>query len=264
MLIAVGIWNQQHVEMARTVADKVALITGGAEGIGFSIAENLLKKGAKTVVLLDINEKLGSQAADALNAKYGDNKASFIKCDVTQDLESVSKHIIDKYKTVDILVNNAGILNETALKKTIDINVTAVLEWSIKFWEHMRKDEGGIGGTILNVASIYGFLVDPHAPIYKASKYAVMGFTKTLGHEDNYNKSGVRVVAICPGFTETNLFEKAPAIEDRQDQKDFDEFMKQQPWQTTEAVGKAAVEVFEISQSGTAWKIEGEKPIAQV
>ncbi|CAD0199597.1 unnamed protein product [Chrysodeixis includens] len=248
--------------MAADLTDKVVVITGGAEGIGFEIADKYLQKGAKITILLDINEKLGEEAVKKLTTKHGKNKALFIKCDVTADEEKVSKKIFDNYK-VDVLVNNAGILNERLLKKTIDINVTAVIEWGLDFWQHMRKDKGGNGGTIINLASIYGYRVDQFLPIYQASKFAVMGFTKSLGHVANFKRSGVRVVAICPGFTETKLTDQPPT-RDMGQTEEFGQFLKAQDWQKVEAVGNAAVEVFQRAGSGSAWLIEGGKPIVEV
>ncbi|XP_026729165.1 15-hydroxyprostaglandin dehydrogenase [NAD(+)]-like [Trichoplusia ni] len=248
--------------MAADLRNKVVVITGGAEGIGFEIADKYLQKGASITILLDINERLGEDAVKKLTTTYGKNKALFIKCDVTSDADKVSKKIFDNYK-VDVLVNNAGILNENLLKKTIDINVTAVVEWGLTFWHHMRKDKGGNGGTIINLASIYGYRVDQFLPIYQASKFAVMGFTKSLGHVANYTRSGVRVVAICPGFTETKLTDQPP-IRDMGQNDEFEKFLKSQEWQKVEAVGNAAVDIFQRAGSGSAWLIEGAKPIVEV
>lgn len=250
--------------MAKDIRNKTIVITGGAIGIGFEIASRYLEKGAKSVILLDINEKEGNEAVKALTSKYGANKTHFLKCDVTADLESVSKNIFEKFKTVDVLVNNAGVLDDTSAKKTISINVTALIEFSMKFWEHMRKEKGGSGGTIINLASIYGFRVDQYLPTYQASKFAVIGFTKSLGHKYNFERTGVRVVAICPGFTETKLTSNPKTWPDQQWQTDLFVFLKGQSWQKVEDVGKAAVEVFECADSGTAWLIEGGKPVVQV
>ncbi|MEE5462566.1 SDR family NAD(P)-dependent oxidoreductase, partial [Streptococcus pneumoniae] len=165
---------------------------------------------------------------------------------------------------VDLLLNNAGILNEYKLRKTIEINVTALIEWSMRFFEQMRKDKGGKGGTMINLASIYGFRVDPYLPIYQASKFAVMGFTRSFGHAYRYNKYGVRSVAVCPGFTETMLTTDVKTIDDQTVQKDFDHYVKNVEWQKVEDVSNAIVEVFEKAESGTAWLIEGAKPITEV
>lgn len=249
--------------MARSLKDKVVVITGGAVGIGHSIAVNYLKKGVKVAILLDIDEKRGVDSAEDLSAKYGNGRAVFIKCDVTKDLEVIYKQIIDTYKNVDVLVNNAGILNELQAKRTIDINVAALIEWSLKFWEHMRKDKNGNGGTIINLASRYGYRIDQYLPIYQASKFAVFGFTKSLGHSYNFNRSGVRVIVLCPGFSRTSLVNTINLFNSEM-HKDFEVFLSKQPWQEVESVGEAAVEVFEKADSGTAWLIEGAKPVVEV
>ncbi|CAH0397751.1 unnamed protein product [Chilo suppressalis] len=250
--------------MERNPANKVVVITGGAQGIGYSIADKFLGKGARVVILVDIDEKQGPASVETLNSKYGVNKAEFYKCDVTSDLEVVANKIFSKYSNVDVLVNNAGILNEYKLKQTVAINVTALMEWSFRFFEQMRKDKGGKGGTMINLASIYGFRVDPFLPIYQASKFAVMGFTKSFGHSYRYQKYGVRSVAVCPGFTETMLTTNVKMNDDPSVQEGFDDMLKTTPWQQVEAVSNAVVEVFEKVDSGTAWLIEGSKPITQV
>lgn len=250
--------------MKRDLKNKTIVITGGAVGIGYAIAESFLQRNPRVVIILNTNEERGREATKNLAAKYGKNKVIYYKCDVRTDLEVVFNKIIEEFTTVDVLVNNAGILNDTYLKKTIDINVIASMEWSFKFWEHMRMDKAGKGGTIINVNSIYGYRADPYVPVYHASKFAIMGFTKSLGHEYNFSKYGVRVVAICPGFTETKLVENmitwTPEIV-----KEFNnDYLKKQLWQKPEAVGKVAVEVFENADSGTAWLSEGGQPATLV
>lgn len=249
--------------MTNNIDNKVVVITGGAIGIGYEIADNFLNKGAKLAVILDINETQGADAVKTLTVKHGPGKAFFMKCNVVTDLEEVSTKVFATFKYVDVLVNNAGILDDTSARKTIDINVTAVVEWSLKFWEHMRKDKGGKGGTIINLASIYGFRIDQFLPVYQASKFAVMGFTRSLGHKYNFERTGVKVIAICPGFTETKLTSHPKTHHDEQLQIDFFVFLKVQPWQKVDSVGNASVEIFE-KESGTAWLIEGGNPIKEV
>ncbi|XP_073945702.1 alcohol dehydrogenase 2-like [Choristoneura fumiferana] len=250
--------------MAKDLKNKVVVITGGAVGIGYEIGDKFLQKGAKLIIILDLSEKHGTEAVKKLNAKHGEHRSVFIKCDVTKDLEAVSKKIIDTHKHVDVLINNAGILDELSPRKTIEINVTALIEWSLKFWDHMRRDKGGNGGTIMNLASIYGYRVEPYVPVYQASKFAVMGFTRSLGYPYNYNRTGVRVVAINPGFTETALTHALKTMDDKELQDDFVKFLKEQIWQKVDAVANAAVQIFEQTESGTAWLIEGSRPIVEV
>ncbi|KAM3955178.1 15-hydroxyprostaglandin dehydrogenase [NAD(+)]-like [Aphomia sociella] len=248
--------------MARDLNNKLAVITGGAQGLGYAIAEAFLRKGARIVILLDMDENTGAAAADALNSEHGENKAVYIKCDITTDLDAVSKTIFDKYKTVDVLVNNAGVVCEDDPKKCMAVNAVAIIEWTKKFWEHMRKDKGGIGGTIVNMSSIYGFRIDPFIAVYKASKFAVLGFTRTFGHQYHYNKYSVRIVAICPGYTYTGL--GGVTSQSEEEDRDFKEFISGEAWQYPDAVGQAAVEIFQGADSGTVWLIEGNQPIKKI
>ncbi|KAL4707495.1 hypothetical protein ACJJTC_000247 [Scirpophaga incertulas] len=243
--------------------NKTVVITGGVQSIGFAVTEKYLQKGARSVILADIDDKRGPVVVKDLNTKYGNGKAEFYKCYVTSDLDAVASKIFKNHDHVDVLINNAGILNEYKLRKTVDINITALMEWLMKFFEHVRKDKGGKGGTMINLASIYGFRIDPFLPIYQASKYA-MGFTKRFSHPYRYKKY-VRVVAICPGFTETMLTTDVKMSDNTKIQNDFEAFLKERTeWQVVADVAKAAVDVFEKADSGTAWLIEGAKPIVSV
>lgn len=239
--------------MERILKNKTVVITGGAMGIGYHIADKYLEEGAKTVIILDVNEREGMKSTGGLNAKYGDGKAAFIKCDVTKDLEEVSQKVFNEYKQVDVLVNNAGITSEKSIRKIMEINVIALVEWSMKFFEHMRKDRDGAGGTIINMGSGYSYHVDPYLAFYKATKHAVMGFTRTFGHQDNYQRFGVRAIILCPGLTNTTLGTSIDVWDEHRDI--FPEFVKSQAVQEPEVVGEAAVKIFEDGESGSAWKV---------
>lgn len=249
--------------MSWDLTNKVVVITGGAEGIGYAIADKYLHKCVKRIIILDVNEELGSEAAGKLCAKYGKNKAVFIKCDVTTDIETISKTIFHS-NNIDVLINSAAIVDETRPEKTIGTNVTGLIECSIKFWEHMRKDKGGNGGTIINLGSVSSFRIDPMAPVYQASKFAVMGFTKSLGHITNFAKSDVRVVAICPGLTETRLPMQYLKSQHIQNIDELMSFMKSLPKQTADDVGNAAVEIYQIAKTGSVWLIEAAKPVTEI
>lgn len=242
--------------MQQEIKNKIAVITGAARGIGYAIAEQLLKEGAKKVVLLDIDDDQGAEAAKILNNKYGDTKVDFINADVTTDLEKTYNVIIDGYKTVDILVNCAGIADESNIQRLFDINVIALIEWSTKFFGHMRKDKGGNGGTILNISSQAAYIENNLAAVYSASKAAVLVFSKTIGHVKNYEVSGVSVIALCPGLTRTVLGNNIKTHETLTlVELNLDGF----PWQDIDIVGVAAVEAITKGVTGSAWSVVNSK-----
>ncbi|CAH3909558.1 alcohol dehydrogenase 1-like [Pieris brassicae] len=248
--------------MSREIKNKVILITGGASGIGYSAADTFLQNKALLVIILDIDEIQGNKAVKELKFKYGQNKAVFLKCDVTKDVEVVWAKVIATYN-IDILVNSAGIADEKVPKRLIDINLTALIQFSLKFMDQYRKDKSGDGGTIINVSSIYGTFTDPYLPVYQATKFGVMAFTKSLGNQGNFQRTGVRVLAICPGFTNTKLTEVLKTW-DVNLNEEYAEYINNFTWQTVEKVSDAIIEVFEKAESGSGWVIDGGKPIREV
>lgn len=252
----------QVLDMEKILKNKVIVITGGAQGLGLNIAENFLQNDVKVVVLLDINSDKGMESATKLNLKYGEGKAIFYKCDVTKDLDIVSNKIFEQFKHVDVLVNNAGIVDESSAKRCLEINTIAVIEWSMKFKEHLRIDKSGKGGTVINIVSMYGFLIDPFLLYYKASKHATLAFTRCLGHQFHYKKTNVRAIALCPGFTWTDLISNKMESDEYNDE--FEKFKKTEQWQDVDVVGNAVIEIFRKADSGTAWSIVGGGPIEQV
>lgn len=201
-----------QAELENDLNEKVAVITGAAKGIGYAIADNFLKNGAKAVVIIDKKLEEGLNAEENLKALHGEDKVLFIHGDVTTDLDRVWDVIFQNVEYVDILVNNAGIIDEYDPVRTILTNTLAPMLWSDKFYEFMRNDKGGKGGTIMNVASVAGYFRIPFFWHYSTSKFASLGHALVLGHELNYNTSGVRVLAMCPGFTYTDMTDQSSAI----------------------------------------------------
>ncbi|NQT29127.1 MAG: 3-oxoacyl-[acyl-carrier-protein] reductase [Candidatus Saganbacteria bacterium] len=192
--------------------DKVALITGAAQGIGKSIAETLASAGAN-IVVADINLELAAQTADELK-KLG-AKTMAIKMNVAEktEVENAVKQIKEQMEKIDILVNNAGITKDSLfirMKKeawdaVININLTGVFNVSQAVAILMMKQRSG---KIINIASIVGEMGNVGQANYSASKAGVIGLTKTLARE--LAPRGVTVNAIAPGFIKTAMTDKIP------------------------------------------------------
>ncbi len=187
---------------------KVALITGGASGIGKAAAELFIKEGAK-VVITDINEDLGTQTAKEL----GEN-ALFVKANSAsdQDNKRVVEETIKKFGALHIAVNNAGIGGASALtgeypieewNKVININLNGVFYGMRYQLREIEKTKG----SIINIASILGSVGFASSSAYSAAKHGVVGLTKAAAWE--YGAKGVRINAVGPGFITTPLVESS-------------------------------------------------------
>jgi NAD(P)-dependent dehydrogenase (short-subunit alcohol dehydrogenase family) len=185
---------------------KVAVITGGASGIGLATVEAFLDKGSK-VVLSDYNEELGQKEADRLKEK-GD--VIFIKADVSKEdeVKALMDKTVEEFGTVDVVFNNAGIghqgetheLDYEDYERVIKINQDGVFFGSKHALNVMRENGGGV---IVNCASILGIVGEPTAFAYNAAKGAVVLMTKSLALQ--YAKDNVRVAGIAPGYVESGM-----------------------------------------------------------
>jgi len=191
---------------------KVALITGGARGIGKEIAFLFLKEGAK-VAIFDINDEDLKLTED--EAKSKGYELLSLKADVTnvEDIKKGIDIILDRYKKIDILVNNAGItcdkvflrMTESDWDKVLNVNLKAAFLVSREVLKSMIKQKYG---KIINISSIIGLVGNPGQANYSASKAGLLGLTKTLAKE--FASRNIMVNAICPGFIQTQMTEKLP------------------------------------------------------
>ncbi|WP_433594861.1 3-oxoacyl-ACP reductase FabG [Lysinibacillus xylanilyticus] len=189
--------------------NKVAIITGAANGIGYAAAERFIEEGA-FVVIADFNEDAGVSAAEHLG-----DQALFVQVDVA-DRESVKNlvaTVIEQMGRVDILVNNAGITRDAMLTKmtedqfqqVLDVNLTGVFHCTQEVIPHMVAAGGG---KIVNTSSVSGVYGNVGQTNYAATKAAIVGMTKTWAKE--LGRKGINVNAVAPGFTETDMVKKMP------------------------------------------------------
>ncbi|XP_056022305.1 15-hydroxyprostaglandin dehydrogenase [NAD(+)]-like isoform X2 [Ostrea edulis] len=185
---------------------KVALVTGGVQGLGKAFAEELLKSRVK-VCICDLNVDAGEKTVREWKLKYGNN-AMFLQCDVTDhsQFEDVFKLTIARFGGLDIVVNNAGVLVESqSWRTTIMVNVIGVIEGTKLADQYMNKQNGGRGGVVINIASTAGLTPVFFMPVYVASKYSVVGYTKSVAMNPAIDSTGMRFVCLCPGFTDTSM-----------------------------------------------------------
>ncbi|MCI0889659.1 MAG: SDR family NAD(P)-dependent oxidoreductase [Chloroflexi bacterium] len=190
---------------------KVAVISGGASGIGLATAKLLASNGA-SVVLADLQTAAGADAVAEIEAAHG--KAHFVETDVLkkEDLQRVLDEAVGRFGRVDIAYNNAGIGeggdflepgNDT-WQRCFNIDLTAVIQ-AIQLQIQLMRSQGG-GGVIINTASMGGLLPMPTSPIYATAKAGVIHLSRSLGY---LAAEGIRVNAICPTFTNTPLVQAA-------------------------------------------------------
>jgi NAD(P)-dependent dehydrogenase (short-subunit alcohol dehydrogenase family) len=193
--------------MSAQFRDKVALVTGGAAGIGRATAVAFAAGGAR-VVVSDVDATGGEQTAQLIRDAGG--QASFIRADVSlaRDVEAMIAHTLSTYGQMDIAFNNAGIEGalaptaeypEDAWDRVIAVNLTSVFLCMKHQIPHMLER----GGAIVNNASILGSVAFANAGAYTASKHGVLGLTRAAAQE--YAPRGVRINAVCPGFIETPM-----------------------------------------------------------
>lgn len=187
--------------------NKVAIVTGGASGIGETTVRLFAKEGAK-VVIADFSPR-GNELAEELNQAGFD--ALFVKTDVTKEdeVKNMVSATVEKYGKVDILFANAGIAKDAPghllsmddWQRTIDINLTGVFLCDKYVIEQMLAQ--GTGGAIVNCGSIHSHAGKAGVTAYSSAKGGVKLLTQTLGL--TYAKEGIRVNAVCPGYIDTPL-----------------------------------------------------------
>ena len=192
--------------------DRVAVITGGADGIGRATAMRFAQEGA-VVVIWDMNEEKGKQTVAEINAAGG--KASFLKVNTSNfaEVEAASKKVVEQYGKYEILINNAGITRDSTLKKmtpelwqqVIDVNLTGVF-YCAKCAADIMTEQGW--GRIVNASSVVALYGNFGQTNYVATKAGLIGMTKTMARE--LGKKGVTVNAVAPGFIFTDMVRKMP------------------------------------------------------
>lgn len=230
------------------VQDRVALVTGGASGIGYAVARALAERGAQ-VAILDIDEQGGQEVAKLLDAQ-------FIAADVSdlhQCLHAVEL-VSERFGGIDLVHLNAGVstgcgigedFDLAAYRRAMGVNLDGVV-----FGLHATLPalRAGGEGAIVATASLAGLTGMPFDPVYTANKHAVVGLVRSLGPALELEK--IRVNAICPSFAESKII--APIRETL--------IAEGLPIVPAERVADAVLTLFEGEMSGECWYVQAGRP----
>jgi 3-oxoacyl-[acyl-carrier protein] reductase len=194
--------------------NKIAIVTGGSRGIGFATVKAFLKEGA-TVVLCASRQETADKAIAQLKGEDPSAKVSAIWPDLSnyEAVKTAFDQVAQQYGAIDILVNNAGVSDSAPFTSYTDEIFNKVMDLNIKGMFHCSKavtdqmiSQGH--GVILNTSSMVSRYGQPSGIAYPTSKFAVNGFTLSLARE--LGPKGIRVNAVAPGITETDMMKAVP------------------------------------------------------
>jgi 3-oxoacyl-[acyl-carrier protein] reductase len=196
----------------KRLGNKVAVITGGAQGIGKATAEKFAEEGA-TLVLWDVNQEKGELLVKAFEAKGCEAKFQAVNVTKLASVESAAQSTFTQFGKIDILINNAGITKDASLLKmtseqwqqVIDVNLTGVFNCTKAVAPFMVEKKYG---RIVNASSVVGIYGNFGQTNYVATKAGVIGMTQVWARE--LGRKGITVNAVAPGFIATDMIEAVP------------------------------------------------------
>ncbi|XP_017882473.1 15-hydroxyprostaglandin dehydrogenase [NAD(+)]-like [Ceratina calcarata] len=241
------------------VSGKNVLITGGASGLGNAFMNHFLKHGANRITILDVDAETGKRVELSVEKSCGEKKVHFIHADVSnpEQMTAAFEEAVRLMNDIDIVINNAGILDERRWEKEIAVNIGGMVCTALLAVKYLSRDQLGHGGTLVNVSQHIDIRTTAQLPVYTATKHAIIGLSQSLASTYQYETSGIRVITLCPGLTETALTVDSPnKLLSRVMKADFVKNLEQLSIQTPYVVAQGLMSILRIGQSGSIWVVE--------
>lgn len=191
--------------MTFDLTGKNVVYVGGFSGIGFQTCRMIMKKKITNLVICSRMENV--EMLQQLQTEVTTVKVHFVHMNIVDraNIEHAVKQIAGMVSSIDVLVNGVGVLADKDVETTIDVNLTGLINTTLAFLPFMDKTINGRGGIVVNISSVYGLEPAPAFAVYSAAKHGVVGFTRSLGNEFYYRKTGIACICACPGLTTSEL-----------------------------------------------------------
>jgi short-subunit dehydrogenase len=194
------------------IQNATVLITGGASGIGKLMGESVLQKGAKTLVIWDVNETLLNTVASEFKTKGYHVMPYVVNVIDIPNVIATAEKVKNEIGKIDILINNAGIIvgkdfvehTHQEIENTMGINANALMHITKEFLPAMLQSNKG---HIVNIASAAGLVGNPKMSVYVASKFAVVGWSESLCLEMEEAKNNITITTVTPFYISTGMFD---------------------------------------------------------
>ncbi|XP_011496897.1 PREDICTED: 15-hydroxyprostaglandin dehydrogenase [NAD(+)]-like [Ceratosolen solmsi marchali] len=251
--------KEKESEKNGIISGKNIFITGGAAGLGYAFCNHFLQFGANKICIIDVDEVAGGRIVVSTEKSHGAGKVIFIRADVSRYSEIVAafEEAMSRMGGVDIVVNNAGIIDERRWEREIAVNMGGMISVAMLTIEYMGKHRDGRGGILINIAEHMDIKFTAQLPVYNATKQAIIGLSQSLAASCNTKRTGVRVITLCPGLTETALTIDSPnKLLSRVMKADFVKNLEQLTIQTPYVVAQGLMSILRTCESGSVWVIE--------